>query len=138
MSHKGPKKGGDSVQALFLVLNKTEQLNQVLKTLYDCGVRGATIMNSTGMGRQLSRQVPIFASLGYLTDGDRPYNYTIFAVMKDDKVPRVIDALNRLLGDLSRPGTGILFTVPVGTVVGLAPELPATEVQAGEDQRNSG
>ncbi|MGE5587224.1 MAG: P-II family nitrogen regulator [Clostridia bacterium] len=126
------------MQALFLVLNKTEQLNQVLKTLYDCGVRGATIMNSTGMGRQLSRQVPIFASLGYLTDGDRPYNYTVFAVMKDDKVPRVIDALNRLLGDLSRPGTGILFTVPVGTVVGLAPELPATEVQAGEDQRDGG
>ncbi|MGE5572398.1 MAG: P-II family nitrogen regulator [Bacteroidota bacterium] len=110
------------MQALFLVLNKTDQLNHVLKALYDCGVRGATIMNSTGMGRQLSRQIPIFASLGYLADEDRPYNYTIFAVMKDEKVAHVIDALNALLGDLSRPGTGIVFTVPVGTVVGLAPE----------------
>lgn len=120
------------MQALFLVLNKTDQLNQVLKTLYNCGVRGATIMNSTGMGRQLSRHVPIFASLGYLVDEDRPYNYTIFAVMRDEKVPTVIDALNSILGDLSQPGTGIIFTVPVGTVVGLAPETP-DQVQGGKD-----
>jgi len=124
------------MQALFLVLNKTEQLDEVLKTLYDCGVRGATIINSTGMGRQLSRHVPIFASFGYIAGGDRPYNYTILAVMKDDKVPRVIDMLNRLLGDLSRPGTGILFTVPVGTIVGLAPDDSATEVRTGEDQKD--
>ncbi len=126
------------MQALFLVLNKTGQLNQVLKSLYDCGVRGATIMNSTGMGRELSRHVPIFASLGYLIDEDRPYNYTIFAVMKDEKVPGVIDTLNALLGDLTRPGTGILFTVPVGTVVGLAPESPAAEAQARKGQEDNG
>ncbi len=31
--------------------------------------------------------------------------------------------LQGLLGDLDGPGTGIVFTVPVSRVIGLAPEL---------------
>lgn len=110
------------MKALFLVLNKTDKLDRVLKTLLDCGVTGATILNSTGMGRRLAREVPIFASLGLILDDGRPYNYTVFAVMNDEKVNPVIDALVGVIGELNKPDTGIIFTMPVDRVVGLTRE----------------
>ncbi|HHV62613.1 MAG TPA: P-II family nitrogen regulator [Firmicutes bacterium] len=112
------------MKALFLVLNKTDKLDKVLKTLLNCGVRGATILNSTGMGRRLAHEVPIFASLGLMLDDGRSYNYTVFVVMKDEKVEPVINALAEVLGGLDKPDTGIIFTVPVDRVVGLAEEPP--------------
>lgn len=109
-------------KAVFLVLNKTEYLDDVLKTLLDCGVRGATILNSTGMGRMLADEVPLFASLGLAFQEDRPYNYTIFAVMNEEKVDQVIAAIEDCIGDLTEPGTGILMVLPVERIVGLAPK----------------
>lgn len=111
------------MQVLFLVLDKTELLNAVLRVFLECGIRGATIVNSTGMGRVLSREVPLFADLRSMFDDGRQYNYTIFAVVKDEeKIDRLIGRLEEVLGGLEQPETGILFTVPVGRAIGLTRE----------------
>ncbi|HHY47658.1 MAG TPA: hypothetical protein GX506_10230 [Firmicutes bacterium] len=111
------------MQVLFLVLDKTELLNRILKTFLDCGIRGATVISSTGMGRVLSDEVPLFSDLRAMFQDGRQYNYTIFAVIKDEeKIERLIVALKKVLGDLEKPGTGIMFTVPVTRVIGLAGE----------------
>ncbi|MGE5552083.1 MAG: hypothetical protein ACM3ZC_16360 [Bacteroidota bacterium] len=112
------------MQVLFLVLDKTELLTPVLKTFLDCGVRGATVLHSTGMGRVLAAEVPIFASLRSLVENGRHHNQTIFAVIKDEgKIEGLIDALRKVLGDLDKPGTGIIFTFPITRVIGLAGEV---------------
>lgn len=105
---------------LFFVLDKTERLDDVLETFLECGIRGATIMNSTGMARILSSSVPLFASLRSLFEDDRKFNYTIFAVLEDEtKVDRLAERIQDIIGDLNEPGTGMMFTVPVGRVIGL-------------------
>jgi nitrogen regulatory protein P-II 1 len=112
------------VQLLIAVINEEEKLDEILSGLVELGVTGATIINSEGMGRVVSHDIPIFAGLGGLASRSRPQNQTIFSVIREDeKVDGVIALLREICGDLHDPATGIVFTIPVNRVVGLAPEL---------------
>ena len=114
------------MQLLIAVINQEEKLDEILSGLVELGVTGATIINSEGMGRVLSHDIPIFAGLQTLLARARPENLTIFSVIDDPvKVDGALSLLQHICGDLQTPATGIAFTVPVNRVVGLAPELGA-------------
>ncbi|MEW6724679.1 MAG: hypothetical protein AB1331_07175 [Bacillota bacterium] len=52
----------------------------------------------------------------------KDHNHTVFSVCDTDELcQRAIEAINQVVGDLTEPGAGILFTVPVDTCVGMAP-----------------
>lgn len=107
------------MHVLFLVLNKKEQVKPVLRALMDSGVSGATIMQSTGMGRTLAEEIPVFGGLRQALNGDTVGNSTIFSVIEDGRVlETAIERITEIVGDLEKPGTGILFTVPVDRVIG--------------------
>lgn len=111
------------MQLLFLVLNDTTLLDDLFSSFLTAGITGATCIESTGMGKALSElgssSIPIFAALRHHLNESRPYNRTIFTLLPDEKVDQAVAAVERVVGDLSRPGAGLLFTVPVGRVVGL-------------------
>jgi len=107
----------------FLILNKDEHLDEILEAYFEMGIRGATVIDSVGMGRILSVDVPIFAGLRDLLPGSRPYNKTIFTIMNPEKIPTLIEAVEQIIGSLDDPGTGIAFSVNVDHVKGIAPEL---------------
>jgi nitrogen regulatory protein PII len=112
------------VQLLIAVINQQEKLDEILSGLVELGVTGATILNSEGMGRVLTHEIPIFAGLAALASRSRPQNQTLFSVIReDDKVDAVIALLQEVCGDFDDPATGIVFTVPVSRVVGLKPEM---------------
>ncbi|MGE5484196.1 MAG: P-II family nitrogen regulator [Ignavibacteriales bacterium] len=113
------------MELLVLVLNKKEHVRTVLKALLRLGVSGATVFPSTGMGRTLADEVPLFGGLRRALDGETVDNTTIFSVIEDESVvANVIQSMPDLVGDLRKPGTGILFTVPVTRVIGT--RQPAT------------
>jgi nitrogen regulatory protein PII len=115
-----------SVQLLIAVINQEEKLDEILSGLVELGVTGATIISSEGMGRLLSHDIPIFAGLETLAARSRPQNQTLFSVIRDDSiVDGVIALLQEICGSFDDPATGIVVTVPVLRVVGLAPELGA-------------
>jgi len=111
------------MKLLILILNKVEKLEEVLEGFLEVGVTGSTIIETVGMGHILSEEVPIFAGLRFMFAGAKPHNKTIMAVVKEDKVEPVIHVLRKILGDLNKPGTGIVFTVDVERVEGLMPEI---------------
>ena len=112
------------MQLLIAVINQEEKLDEILSALVELGVTGATIIASEGMGRVLSHDIPIFAGLETLARRSRPQNQTIFSVIReDDKVDRVIEVLQEICGNFEDPATGIVVTVPVSRVIGLAAEL---------------
>lgn len=124
------------MQLLIAVINEEEKLDEILSGLIELGVTGATIIDSEGMGRVLSHDIPIFAGLETLASRSRPQNQTIFSVIREDeKLDAVIALLQEICGDFGRPGTGIAFTVPVGRVVGLAPELGGGPPTPGAEPR---
>ncbi len=111
------------MKLLVFVLNREDLLDQVLEAYTEVGIAGGTILDSEGMGRFLTYEVPLFAGFKEFIKGNKPYNKTIFSVIQDESlIPKLHKLLNDICGDLNNPGTGILFTVPVDWAVGLVEE----------------
>ena len=109
------------MQLLIAVVNE-ENTEELLAGFLELGVTGATVLQSEGMGRLLANEVPIFAGLEPLRRA-RPRNHTLFSVMDEDKVDRVMALVREVCGNLDGPSTGIAFTLPVSRVEGLSAEL---------------
>ena len=107
-------------QVLFIfILNKPELLDDVITLFVELGVRGATVLESTGMAKYLSDEIPIFAGFREILQGARPNNRTIFTVLSADLVPQLIKGLEEVVGSLDDPGTGVAFTLPVSETWGI-------------------
>lgn len=127
----GPRAGYDSprpapakgMQLLVAVINQEDRIDEVLAGFVELGITGATLLESRGMGRVLSRELPLFAGLRSLGEFSRASNHTILCVAEEAKVDAALALLQEVCGDLGGPGRGIAFTVPVARVVGLSPEL---------------
>jgi len=114
---------GPGRELVVCVLNAPDYLNDVLTAFVEAGVSSATVLESQGMARILTTDVPIFAGFRHLFAGSQPYNHTIFAVVEDAEVTERIIALVRdVLAEEEGPGKGVIFSVPVGMFVRLADE----------------
>ena len=106
------------MHALFIVLNKTKYLEDILNNFLDIGVKGATILDSQGMAgtvADLQGQIPNFGFLHSMMDGARPYSKTIFTVLKSEEmVEKVVNSVRETLGEKARKGSGFMFSVPIG------------------------
>lgn len=111
------------MQMLTFVLNKVDLLEDVLSELNNAGIKGATVIDSTGMAKMLSESdhgdIPIFGSLKMILNENRPFNKTIFTVLKDENLPVAVDAIKKVVGDLSKPNIGVIFAVPVSFTEGI-------------------
>jgi hypothetical protein len=120
---------------LWLVLDNQTLLNEVLAAWMDAGVRGITILESTGVHRVRARasaqDLPFMLGFSRLLRTDQVGHYTLFAVVPNmEIVERLVAATEGIVGDLSQPNTGVLFAIPVAAAWGLA--KPAFG-PAGED-----
>ena len=113
-----PFEHDSDMELLVLILNKVELLDDVLSYFVEAGVSGATVLDSVGMGRIIAN-IPIFAGFRDLMVGNRPTNKTILAVVDGSLVPELTAGIEKILGDMAQPGTGLLFTLPVSSVRGL-------------------
>lgn len=110
------------MKAIVLVLNKVECLEKLLVRLAEQGVKGGTIIDSTGMARALgdSEDLNILGSLRMFLDPSREESKTMFFVVEDCQVATVKKAVYEIVGDLNMPQTGILFGVDLNFVDGVA------------------
>ena len=112
------------MNALFIVLNKPDYLEELLDEFIEIGVKGATILESQGMGFAMNHgghgNEPFFGKIRSMIDNSRPYNKTIFAVIEDEEtLANAVKATKRVLGDIYEPGVGMMFTMPVNNVYGM-------------------
>lgn len=116
------------MQLLVCVINDRDKLEDILAGFLEIGITGATVIDSRGMGRLLQDDVPAFGNLRSLTSLTRDDNATVFSVVETQERLEAAQALVKdLCGDLETPSTGIMFTVPVSGVVGLASKLSVSE-----------
>ena len=113
-----------TMELLVLVIDRGEKLDSILSGFIELGVTGATVIESRGMARQLSensKAAPVFAGLQDLIASSRPQSSTVFSVIEtQERLDAAIQMIQGKCGDMSNPGTGILFTIPIGRAVGLA------------------
>ena len=112
------------MNALFIVINETDYVDDILEEFLEIGVRGATILDSQGMGSAMAQgdtsDIPLFGSLKRYLDSSRPYNKTIFTVIEGEELlEKAINSVKEIVGDMEKLGVGIMFTLPIGEVYGL-------------------
>lgn len=109
-------------ELLICVLNRPDAVEDVLAAFLEIGVTGCTIIDTKGMGKVISQDIPIFAGFKNMFSGARESNVTIFSVMDSNIVDRAIEMIEEIYTSFSEPSSGIVFTVPVSKVKGLISE----------------
>lgn len=112
------------MHVLFIVLNEIDYLDEILSKFIDVGVKGATILESQGMGSAIVnseiRNVPLFGFLKSILDDAHPYNKTIFTVIDNENLlKKAVSAVQELMENEAKTGAGFMFTVPIGQIYGL-------------------
>jgi nitrogen regulatory protein PII len=111
------------MKLLVFVLNDEELLEEVMEAYIEAGITGSTILDSEGMGRFLSYEVPLFSKFKDFMKGNKPYNKTIFSVVYSDEViNKATELVDEIVGGLENTGAGIMFSIPVDWAVGLIEE----------------
>ena len=105
------------MQLLFFVLNRSEMLDDILTSFADHDIHGATILDSKGMVHLLAS--PFFGAMRAFLKPERENSNLIIAAVNDDHVENAVKAIEDVIGDLSKPDTGVVFTVPISYVKGL-------------------
>lgn len=112
------------MNVLVIVLNKMEYLDDILDCFVEIGVKGATIIDSQGMGSAITNSgrgsEAMFGAIRSFLDNARPYNKTIFTVIEDEEMlAEAVKIVKEILGDINKPGKGMMFTLPVGNIYGM-------------------
>ena len=108
---------------LVSILEQAEYLSDILEGFAKIGIEGSTVLDSTGMGRvlmQTKASSEVSEQINKVITDLESSNKTILTVIQEkDLLDQAIEVVKGLCGDLSEPGRGILFTVPLETVEGL-------------------
>ena len=112
------------MNVLVIVLNKKEYLDDILDSFVEIGIKGATIIDSQGMGSAITNSgrgsEPMFGAIRSFLDNARPYNKTIFTVIEDEEMlAEAVKIVKEIVGDIYKPGVGMMFTLPVGNTYGM-------------------
>ncbi len=108
------------MKLVVYVMNKTEFLDEFLHELNEKGVKGATIISSTGMARTLVKNddMEFIGSLKTVFANPRKESNVILIALPDEQVKTVFKVIDYVCGGLSQPDSGIAFTIPIEEVVG--------------------
>jgi len=114
------------MKLVVIVLNKTECLEELLEEFAKRSLQGATILDSRGMMQELSDEpeMEFMFSLRHMLNPRHRENRTIFMAASESKVPVIIEAVNKVTGGLENGDTGILFTLPIDSLIGFEVKEP--------------
>lgn len=111
------------MKLVIIFLNKVEYLEDLLSAFLEIGISGATVVDSVGMWRVISYNIPIFAGLRDAFAGSSPGNKIVFTVVEDKHVEDIATVAQDVCGSFDDPGTGMMVTLPLDKVYGFRPGL---------------
>lgn len=107
------------------VLNQVDRLPRLLSGFMAAGVTGTTVLDCKGglqvMGQSgdLDDAPPIFGSLRKFLNPGPAEGRLLLTVLDESKLDASRQVIREVVGDITRPGTGIYFTIPITNVEGL-------------------
>lgn len=111
---------GGIMELVFIVLNKTDRLNELLTEMMENDLSGATVIDSSGMGHLISNQFPMFSMFAELEEESDSNSKTILKVVDTiEERNKTVEIVEHVCGDLKGPDTAIVFTVPVNFQKGI-------------------
>jgi nitrogen regulatory protein PII len=107
-----------------MVLHDMTHFGELMSAWQDAGAPAVTILEGLGTREpkeQARRELPLMPSVRDVLHAEDMPRTTMISVVPDDVADRLAEATEQVLGDLSEPGKGIFFVVPVTRVLGLRP-----------------
>ena len=111
------------MELMCTIVRQHRLVEEILTGFLDVGIHGATVVDAKGMGEILTTQVPIFAGFKSLFPVGGGHTYLIMSVVGKDLIDVAMGVVDEAIGDFEEPGSGILFTVPLTRVKGLAGDV---------------
>ena len=103
---------------ILFVLDNPERLMEVLEAWENAGVRGVTILESTGLQRMKRKHLPMRFLADFYTPQEESH-LTLLAVVEDEElIHACLAATETLIGDLCSADTGIFTAWPLQLVKG--------------------
>lgn len=106
---------------IMLVLDDPNHLDRVLEAWERAGIRGATIVESTGIHRFRRKNLPmryLFQTPGLVEEG----HLTLFVIAESEQlVQDCLHATEQIVGNLDEPNTGVFASWPLAIVSGVPP-----------------
>lgn len=111
------------MELLVSIVKSHRHAEEILTGFLELGIRGATVIDGRGMGQVIATDIPIFAGFKSLFPVGGGATYVILSVMDDDLVAAAETLVDEVCGGLEHPGTGVIFSIPIDRVRGLAQEF---------------
>ncbi len=109
---------------IMFVLDNPEKLDNILDAWEQIGIRGVTIVESTGIQRLRKKRarIPMRFAIEPMVFGGEEGNLTLFTMVEgSEMVQRCLQTTEEIVGNLDKPDTGILAAWPLSTIKGLPP-----------------
>ena len=104
---------------IMFVLDNPDLLDQVLEAWENAGIRGATIVESTGIQRLRKQNIPmryLFQTPATIEEG----HLTLFVIVESEQMAQsCLKATEQIVTDLDRPNTGVFAAWPLTLVRGV-------------------
>lgn len=112
------------MQLLLLITKKEELIDELMKKLAIAGVKGGTVLDSTGMAKSLANadDMPMFDVFKEIVKQQNTTSKTVLFGVEDEKVEIVRNTVNDVFGNLNKPNTGVLMGIPLSFVDGVNKE----------------
>lgn len=127
-----------STTALVVILHNPDSLSRLLKAWDKAGVPGVTILPSMGgfQAQKHARRGGLGVLINMFTQ-DEPGQRTVISLIDEpETLERAISEADRVVKGFDSPRSGILFTFPIGDILGLQKwRSPQTEDEPQEDAK---
>jgi hypothetical protein len=111
--------GGKMMFMIMLVLDNPDLLDEVLKAWENIGIRGATILESTGIQRLRRKNIHmryLFQTPHLIEEG----HLTLFVIVEGEQMIKdCLKATEQIVTDLDAPNTGVFAAWPLAYVRGV-------------------
>ena len=105
------------------ITNRVDALTPILQKMAERNIHGATMVDCAGMLQTLAADTveppPFFISLRKFINPDHEPGKMLFVVLEEEQVGIAKDTIHEVCGNLDRPNSGVMFTVPVTSVEGV-------------------
>lgn len=109
-------------ELLICLIKDFRHVDEILAGFLELGITGATVVDARGMGEIITQDIPVFSGLRSLFPRGDLHTYMILSLIDPGEIKTIAALVEEVCGDLSEPGTGVLFTLPVGSIFGYTPE----------------
>ena len=112
-----PSEASENQKLLMLALQEEQVVTDVMELFVEMGIRGAAVIESHSMGTILTT-VPLFASFMNFLGSQEEYHRTIFAVVPEAQLQRVVDAIEEITGDLEKHSGALILALDISVMRG--------------------